>query len=165
MKTFSELLALCAGIHRSSVNSPHKGQWSGALMFSLICAWINGWVNNREAGDLRCHGAHYDVTVMKCQYSTLSQSVTIYFSHNHNDDNKFIREVHITNYNAQYTCNCCFFVPSLCITHPIGNRLVFCCSTAYTTMGATRALYQARYYRGTRQQMCPKRLVLFMHKI
>ena len=29
------------GIHRSPVNSPHKGQWRGALMFSLICAWIN----------------------------------------------------------------------------------------------------------------------------
>ena len=34
------------------------------LMFSLIYAWINGWVNNREAGDLRRHRAHYDVTVM-----------------------------------------------------------------------------------------------------
>ena len=52
------------GIHRSSVNSPHKGQWRGALMFSLICLWINDWVNNREAGDLRCYHAHYDVTVM-----------------------------------------------------------------------------------------------------
>ena len=31
-------------IHRSSVNSPHKGQWRGYLMFSLICAWINVWV-------------------------------------------------------------------------------------------------------------------------
>ena len=30
----------------------------------FICPWINGWVNNREAGDLRCNGAHYDVTVM-----------------------------------------------------------------------------------------------------
>ena len=38
-------------IHRSPVNSPHKGQWRGALMFSLICAWINAWVHNREAGD------------------------------------------------------------------------------------------------------------------
>ena len=37
--------------YRSPVNSPHKGQWRGALMFSLICVWINGWVNNREAGD------------------------------------------------------------------------------------------------------------------
>ena len=52
------------GIHRSPVNSPHKGQWRGALMFSLICAWINGWVNNREARDLRRHRAHYDVIVM-----------------------------------------------------------------------------------------------------
>ena len=42
----------------------HKGQWRGALMFSLICAWINGWVNNREAGDLRRDRVHYDVTVM-----------------------------------------------------------------------------------------------------
>ena len=42
----------------------HKRQWRGALRFSMICAWINGWVNNREAGDLRCHCAHYDVIVM-----------------------------------------------------------------------------------------------------
>ena len=52
------------GIHRSPVHSPHKGQWHGALMFSFICAWINGWLNNREAGDLRRHHAHYDVIVM-----------------------------------------------------------------------------------------------------
>ena len=52
------------GIHRSPVNSPHKGQWRGPLMFSLICAWIDGWVNNGEAGDLRCYRAHYDVIVM-----------------------------------------------------------------------------------------------------
>ena len=56
------------GIHRSSVNSPHKGQWRGALMFSLICAWINDWVNNREAGDLRRHLAHCDVIVMQYEY-------------------------------------------------------------------------------------------------
>ena len=52
------------GIHRSPVNSPHKGQWPGALMISLICARINGWVNNGEAGDLRRHRAHYDVIIM-----------------------------------------------------------------------------------------------------
>ena len=51
-------------IHRSQVNSPHKGQWRGALMFSLICAQINGWINNDEAGDLRRHRAHYNVIVM-----------------------------------------------------------------------------------------------------
>ena len=46
--------------------SPHKGQWRGALMFSLICARINGWVNNRENGSLRRHRTHYDVIVMMC---------------------------------------------------------------------------------------------------
>ena len=52
------------GIHRSPWNSPHKGQWRGALMLYLICAWINVWINYRETGDLRRHRAHYDVTVM-----------------------------------------------------------------------------------------------------
>ena len=58
METFSALLAICAGNSPVPVNSPHKGQWRGVLMFSLICVWINGWVNNREAGDLRCHRGH-----------------------------------------------------------------------------------------------------------
>ena len=52
------------GIHRSPVEFPHKDQWRGALMFSLACAWYNDWTNNRDAGDLRRHRAHYDVTVM-----------------------------------------------------------------------------------------------------
>ena len=56
------------GIHRSPVNSRHKGQWRGALIFYLICVWINDWVNNREAGDLGRYRAHYDVIVMKGQY-------------------------------------------------------------------------------------------------
>ena len=51
---FSALLAICA----------HKGQWRRNLMFSLIYARIIGWVNTGEAGDLRCHHAHYDVIVM-----------------------------------------------------------------------------------------------------
>ena len=50
---------------RSPVNSPHKGQWRGALRCSLIYTRINGWVNNREAGDLRRHRTHYDVVVME----------------------------------------------------------------------------------------------------
>ena len=54
-KMFRVTGSLCEGIHRSPVNSPHKGQWRGTLMFSLICAWINAWVNNREAGDLGLH--------------------------------------------------------------------------------------------------------------
>ena len=61
---FRVTVHLCGEFNRSPVNSPHKGQWRGALMFSLISAWINGLVNNGEAGDLRRHRAHYDVTVM-----------------------------------------------------------------------------------------------------
>ena len=64
METFSALLAICAGNLPVPVNSPHKGQWRGALMSSLICAWINRWVNNREAGDLRRYRTHYAVTIM-----------------------------------------------------------------------------------------------------
>ena len=65
MQTFSALLAICVGNSPVMVNSPHKGQWRGALMFSLVCTWIHGWVNNREAGDLRCHHTHYDIIVME----------------------------------------------------------------------------------------------------
>ena len=54
------------GIHLSPVNSLHKSQWRGSLMFSLICALINGWVNSHEAGDLRRNHAHYDVILMSC---------------------------------------------------------------------------------------------------
>ena len=64
METFSALLAICAGNSPVPVNSPHKGQWRGALMFSLICERINSWVNNGEAGGLRRHRGHYDVIVM-----------------------------------------------------------------------------------------------------
>ena len=64
-KRFRRYWPFVRGIHRSPVISPHKGQWSGALMFPLICAWINGWANNREVGDLRRHRTHYDVTVME----------------------------------------------------------------------------------------------------
>ena len=52
------------GIHRSPVDSHHRGQWRGALILSLMCAWTNRWASNRDAGDLRRHCAYYDVTVM-----------------------------------------------------------------------------------------------------
>ena len=64
-KHFQRYWPFVRGIHRSPVNSLHKGQWRGALMFSLICVWINGWVNTREAGDLRLYRSHCDVIVMK----------------------------------------------------------------------------------------------------
>ena len=61
IETFSALpyWPFVRGIHRYPVNSPHKGQWRRPLVFSLICARINDWVNTREAGDLRRRRAHY----------------------------------------------------------------------------------------------------------
>ena len=80
------------GIHRNPVNSPHKGQWRGALMFSLICVWINDWVNNRQAGDLRRYRAHYDVTLMRTHHGDDREYVvkwmminSIYHSHRINN--------------------------------------------------------------------------------
>ena len=64
-KHFPRYWSFVRGIHRSPVNSLHKGQWRGASMFSLICARINVSVNNREAGDLWRYRAHYDVIVMR----------------------------------------------------------------------------------------------------
>ena len=71
-KHFLRYWPFVRGIHRSPMNSPHKGQWRGALMFSLIWVWLNGWVNNREASDLRHYRAHYDVTVMSCPIGPLT---------------------------------------------------------------------------------------------
>ena len=52
------------GIQQSPVDSPHKVQWHGALMFFLICAWTNGCANNRGAGDLWRYRFHYDAIVL-----------------------------------------------------------------------------------------------------
>ena len=59
---------LCAG------NSPVNGEFPARRpvtqsfdVFFFICAWINGWVNKQDAGDLRRHGAHYDVIVINYQ--------------------------------------------------------------------------------------------------
>ena len=53
METFSALLALCVGNSLVTGEFPAQRQWRGALVFSLICVWTNGWVNNKDAGDLR----------------------------------------------------------------------------------------------------------------
>ena len=74
-KHFPRYWPCVRGIHRSPVNSPHKGQWRGALMFTLIWDWANGWVNNPDAGDLRHHRAHYDATVIWWSKATVVQTV------------------------------------------------------------------------------------------
>ena len=80
-KHFPRYWPFVRGIHRSPVNSLHKGQWCGAFMFSLICAWISGWANNREAGDLRRHRGHYVVIVMKRYWPSYMASYRVISSH------------------------------------------------------------------------------------
>ena len=65
-RNISALLALCAG------NSPVIGKYTTQRQVTrsfdvlfFIFAWINGWVNNREAGDLRRRHARYDVIAMQ----------------------------------------------------------------------------------------------------
>ena len=72
IETFSRYWPLVREIHRSPVDFPHKGQWRGALIFSLIWAWTNCWSNDRNAGDLRRHRTNYDVTVMYLTVSVIA---------------------------------------------------------------------------------------------
>ena len=103
METFTVLLDLCEGNSPVSVKSLHKGQWRGALMFSVICAWINNWVNNREAGDLRRHRGLYDVNVMDLAEGSPEHlsitSVREYCWHNINNVEK-----HICYKQPSYIC-------------------------------------------------------------
>ena len=107
-KHFPRYWPFVRGIHLSPVNSPHKGQWRGALMSSLICAWINGWVNNREAADLRRHHTHY-VTVM-----IIPASITHIKKHT-----DIIEISYYIKCSMQLSCQsiCChFYIISIC--HP-----------------------------------------------
>ena len=78
METFSALLAICAG------NLPVPGEFpaqrpvtrSFDIFFDLRL--INGWVNNRKAGDLRRYRAHYDVMVMiRCYFGAQSVNTSM----------------------------------------------------------------------------------------
>ena len=121
MENFFVLLAICAGNHPWPVNSSHKGQWCRALMFSLICVWINGWVNNGEAGDLRHDHVHCDVTVM------FKASIS-----NRNWDSNGSSNSSLKNYSKMpiiyvFVMNRSYFF------HLIGNQLInwhitICCS-------------------------------------
>ena len=64
METFSLLLAMYAGNSQVTGEFPTQRPVTRSFDISSICAWINRWVNNREADDLRRRPAHYDVIVM-----------------------------------------------------------------------------------------------------
>ena len=99
---------------------PHKGQWRGALMFTLICARINGWVNNCEAGDLRRNRAHYDVIVMrKDRPQTMSNLGLIELTHFRS---KQIRQMYL----AERICTCiCIWIDVFVFESKLNKIFVF----------------------------------------
>ena len=81
METFSALLAFCAGNSPVTGEFPSQRPVTRGFNVSLIFAWINGWVNNREAGGLRRHRAHYDDIVMYQRYAgNTFRSITSWIS-------------------------------------------------------------------------------------
>ena len=51
--------------------------WRG---FFYICAWTNGWADNRSAIDLARHSAHYAITVMAISNNVLiASNVNMFF--------------------------------------------------------------------------------------
>ena len=110
-KHFPRYWSFVLGIHRSPVNSPHKGQWRGALMFSLICTWINGQVNIREAGDLRRYRTHHDVTVMTKRHVWAIRSnklcyIVLYIIYKQNKITSLRRNPLISGYLISYCGEC-----------------------------------------------------------
>ena len=77
METFPRYWRIVRGIHRSPVNSLHKGQWRGALMFSLVCNWTNSWANNGDAGDLKHYRAHCNVHFRLGQFIFWSKYINL----------------------------------------------------------------------------------------
>ena len=109
METFSALLAICAGNSPVTGVFPHNGQWSGALMFSLIFAWINGGVSNREAVDLRRYHPNYDVTEM--QKNIVYESKLIQWWHSYCEDNVWIH----------FTCRFILYLLLLMVLFPLSH--------------------------------------------
>ena len=127
METFFALLASTR--HRSPVNSPHKGQWRGALMFSLICPWTNRWVNNPNADDLRRYHAHYDVSVIyrspPRQFLIIATIITQLISRlfNRHESTKYGLSATFFDFSISF-----YSIPNLNIntrTHPQTNLIAF----------------------------------------
>ena len=110
-KHFPRCWPFVLGIHRSPVNSTHKGQWRGALMFSLICVWINGWVNKSWGWRFETLSPplwrHRNETVQDSsglmQISYLSRRKAVDF-------------LHSTDRNLRNTLQFCWIILTICIS-------------------------------------------------
>ena len=123
-KHFPRYWPFVRGIHRSTVNSPHKGQWRGALMFSLICVWINGWVNNHEAGDLRRCSVHCDVIVMYAISVIENPYIYFYVSSKKNSTLNTLRPRQNGRQFADDILKCVFLIENVWISIKISLKFV-----------------------------------------
>ena len=143
-KHFPRYWPFVRGIHRSPVNSPHKGHWRVALMLSLICARINGWGNNREAGDLRRHRTHYNVILMllSTRHDYCYMHTTLVVTTNH-------AALNISNMNIN--------INSICFTLP-ADRNSFTTSYVPIKQAWTRHIHTALVSVGDRKNPPRKQL-------
>ena len=100
----------------------------GALLFSLICVWTDGWANNGDACDLRRNGAHYDVTVMV--FGDMCGNVTdMQCNHSVSSLSSLARQIHycfqevLWTHNA--TANVLFWHENYVMRYIVTNRLVY----------------------------------------
>ena len=138
-KHFPRYCPFVRGIHRSR----------GVLMFSLICPWISGWVNNREVGDLRRRRAHYDANVLDrhlCERTNPTDRKKILAA----DATFPWCDMHMTNYDP---CNTCVTLDSACLvlmawcpfnslTH--WGRVTHICVSKLTIIGSDNGLSPGR---------------------
>ena len=146
METFPALLALFPRYWpfvRSPVNFPHKGQWRGTSMFSLICAWIYGWANNHEAGDWRRYRAHYDVTVMTLNGICPRWCVEDYLLFVHAFQGWIdFRHLYIDFLSQDWNRACCWILSSL--THWGQDKLVTIFQTTFSNAFSWMKMYKFR---------------------
>ena len=83
METFSALLAICEGKSPVTGELPIERPMTRSFVVFLDLRLNNDWINNREAGNLRRHCVHYDVTVMLNWWGP--RSLILYGFANHNE--------------------------------------------------------------------------------
>ena len=139
-KHFPHYWPFVRGIHQSPVNSPHKGQWCGALMFTSICTRINGWVNNCEAGDLRCHCTHYDVVVMCFIVIKPLEQISLLWCH------MIIQASHFTSNSNIFSWGC---LSEQQRKYQSTVLLALCKCIALVTSGVRKGQWSRKHFYGT----------------
>ena len=86
-----------------AVNSPHKGQWRVALMFSLICAWTNGCANNQDTNDLQHHCVYYATVINLLQNTQNMTSAVIGYWNQSSEPILYIRYKNTNIYKQGFT--------------------------------------------------------------